>query len=92
MKFPGKRAVIAAAWPAEAAEWSELLEKLGFSERFCAGNGTETLRLVRAELPDVLLADEILPVLDGVTLSERISARRWRFSPAFCWCGRLECI
>ena len=31
MKSPGKRAVIAAAWPAEAAEWSELLEKLGFS-------------------------------------------------------------
>lgn len=72
MKFPGKRAVIAAAWPAEAAEWSELLEKLGFSELFCADNGAETLRLVRAELPDVLLADEILPVLDGVTLSERI--------------------
>ena len=72
MKFPGKRAVIAAAWPAEATEWSELLEKLGFSERFCADNGAETLRRVRAELPDVLLADEILSVLDGVTLSERI--------------------
>ena len=72
MKFPGKRAVIAAAWPAETAEWSELLEKLGFSERFCADDGAEALRLVRAELPDLLLADEILPVLDGVTLSERI--------------------
>lgn len=72
MKFPGKRAVIAAAWPAEAIAWSELLEKLGFSERFRAGSGAEALRLVRAELPDLLLADEILPVLDGVTLSERI--------------------
>ena len=80
MKFPGKQAVIAAAWPAEAAEWSELLEKLGFSERFCADNGAETLRLVRAELPDVLLADEILSVLDGVRVPmERTAAlNKWK--------------
>lgn len=74
MKFPGKRAVIAAAWPAEATAWAGLLEELGFTERICAENGAEALRVVRAELPDLLLADEILPVLDGITLSERILA------------------
>lgn len=74
MRFPGKRAVIAAAWPAEASAWVGMLEELGFSERICAENGAEALRLVRAELPDLLMVDEILPVLDGITLSERILA------------------
>lgn len=72
MKIPERRAVVAAAWPADAAIWAEWLGELGFSERFCARNGADALRLVRSELPDLLLADEILPAIDGVTLAGRI--------------------
>jgi len=41
-----------------------------------AANGEEALRLVEAELPDVVLADIRMPGMDGVALAERLQELR----------------
>lgn len=65
-------AVIATAFPEDARAVEPLLRKAGFSVVLEAEDGGRALRLVRERLPDLLLADAVLPVLDGVTLAERV--------------------
>lgn len=64
-------AVVATAFPEDAEAVKPLLQKAGFSVILAARDGAEALRLVRDRLPDLLLADAVLPVVEGVTLAER---------------------
>ncbi len=50
------------------------LSQLGF-EVFCAADGMEGLRKARAELPDVVLLDLMLPDLDGFSVCEILQAQ-----------------
>ncbi len=43
----------------------------GFAVR-CAANGAEGLRLFREQAPDIVVADVMMPVLDGFSLAEQI--------------------
>lgn len=45
----------------------------GFSVRE-AGNGEEALDLIRAQAPDIVLADIFMPRMDGVELAEQVRA------------------
>jgi class 3 adenylate cyclase len=49
------------------------LEELNY-ETLSAGNGEEALALVHAELPDLILLDIMMPVMDGFTVLERLKA------------------
>jgi signal transduction histidine kinase/ActR/RegA family two-component response regulator len=57
---PGNRAVVA-----------DLLGSLGFEVRE-AENGAAALALVEAERPDLVLMDILMPVMDGLTATERL--------------------
>lgn len=52
-----------------------LLEGAGYVVR-AAADGYEGLRLARAEVPDVIVVDLRMPVMDGVTFIE--TCRAWR--------------
>ena len=72
MRVRGARAVVAAAFPGDIAAVRQFLMRSGFSEIQEAGNGAEALRLVRDNLPDLLVAAAVMPVMDGVSLAEKI--------------------
>jgi signal transduction histidine kinase/DNA-binding response OmpR family regulator len=57
---PGNRAVVA-----------DLLGSLGFEVRE-AEDGAAALRMVEAERPDLVLMDILMPVMDGLTATERL--------------------
>lgn len=48
-------------------------EELGITEVFHARNGQEALEVIRQEWPEILLLDIRMPVMDGLTLLEKIS-------------------
>ena len=62
--------VVATALP--SAGLCARLTDAGFSRIATAGDGLTALRLVRDRLPDALVADAVLPVLNGETLIERV--------------------
>jgi adenylate cyclase len=49
------------------------LEELGYAT-ISAGNGQEALETVRAELPDLVLLDIMMPVMDGFTVLSHLKA------------------
>lgn len=50
-----------------------VLEQAGFRVR-CAGDGSEALRMVQTERPDLILMDLRMPVLDGYETTKRLKA------------------
>lgn len=66
------RAVIASAFPREREDVKAALNALGYEEIcFCAG-GAAALYEVRQRVTDALVADAVLPGLDGATLAKRV--------------------
>jgi len=55
------------------------LEIVGGWQVFAAGSGTEALRRARAELPDAVLLDVMMPGMDGPTTFSQLHA-----DPATC--------
>ena len=53
----------------------DLFELAGFSVR-SAVNGREGLRQIRAQLPDIVIADIMMPQMDGIAMLRRIRAQR----------------
>ena len=52
----------------------ELLENYGHAT-FTAANGQAALRIVETELPDLIISDVMMPIMDGYTLLESIKLR-----------------
>lgn len=53
----------------------DLFELAGFNVR-SATNGREGLRRIREQIPDLVIADIMMPVMDGVTMLRRIRTQR----------------
>ena len=71
----GRRcAVVASAFRPDRERVAALLNAAGFSEMIHAEDGLSALNAVRSRRPDALVADAVLPVMDGVTLAGRIGA------------------
>ena len=49
------------------------LKRKGFTV-LCAGNGQEGIDVAESEIPDIILMDLSLPVVDGWTAAERLKA------------------
>jgi len=58
----------------------DILELLRFNlsregcEVFCASSGEEALRLVRSEIPDLMVLDLMLPGIDGLEVARRLKS------------------
>jgi len=58
----------------------DILELLRFNlsregcEVFCASSGEEALRLVRSEIPDLMVLDLMLPGIDGLEVTRRLKS------------------
>lgn len=65
-------AVLAMSLPEESNRVRELLETVDFSEIVCVNDGRRALMAVRERLPDAVIADAVLPGLDGFELIRRI--------------------
>lgn len=72
MRLPCGHAIAAAALPGEAEAVRALLLDSGYSEVTCVSDGLSALRLAQLRLTDVIVADAVLPVLDGALVAERI--------------------
>ena len=51
-----------------------LLFQLNGFETFTANNGQHALELIRQRVPDIILSDYMMPVMDGVQLSQQLQA------------------
>jgi two-component system, OmpR family, response regulator MprA len=60
--------------PLIAAQLATPLQEEGYAVR-CARDGQTALRQVERDPPDLVLADVMMPRLDGVTLAERLRER-----------------
>ena len=49
------------------------LKRKGFTV-LCAKNGQEAINVAQSEIPDIILMDLSLPILDGWTAAERLKA------------------
>jgi len=67
----GRRVLVIDDDPDVQALMRETLESEGLEVR-CASNGEEGLRAVEAEVPDVVLLDLMMPVMDGITFLEHL--------------------
>jgi DNA-binding response OmpR family regulator len=54
----------------------DLLDEEGYRVR-CAFNGDAALREIAHEPPDLVLADVMMPQVDGVSLAKQLRARGW---------------
>jgi DNA-binding response OmpR family regulator len=54
----------------------DLLDEEGYRVR-CAFNGEAALREIAHEPPDLVLADVMMPQVDGVSLAKQLRARGW---------------
>jgi two-component system, sensor histidine kinase len=59
--------------PVNRAMLAELLSRLGFVVREAA-NGLEALERAQAEAPDLIVMDNLMPVMDGLTATRRLRA------------------
>lgn len=82
MRSSNGRAVVAAALPKESDAVAAMLRDSGFSEVVCVDNGLAALEQIRLKPTDVLVADMVLPVLDGVSLMKRVRMMSLEVQPA----------
>jgi len=82
MDVDRRRAVVASAFRSDAMTLCAQLSELGFREVAYAADGFEALGLVRDLRPDALIADAVLPSLDGSALIRRINAMPLTVVPA----------
>lgn len=54
--------------------WSLILVNEGYKVT-CASNGIEALECLKHDVPDLIVTDWIMPLMDGLTLSREIRAR-----------------
>lgn len=66
------RAIIAAVSENSISELRAMLESIGYTVSATATDGNTALELTRFMLPDLILAEAVLPGLDGPMLAERI--------------------
>lgn len=66
------RAILAAVSENNISELRAMLESIGYTVSATASNGNAALECVRSTLPDLVLAEAVLPGLDGPMLAERI--------------------
>ncbi|RKF35680.1 PleD family two-component system response regulator [Paraburkholderia fungorum] len=55
------------------AVWHFILSGEGYDVR-CAGNGAEALECLRQRVPDLVITDWMMPLLDGAELCRRMRA------------------
>lgn len=77
-----KRAVVASALPVESMRIQWHLQAAGFSEVECVSDGLSALRQVQNNLTDLVVADAVLPILDGPMLAARVSQMSLQVYPA----------
>jgi len=75
-------AVAATAFPEEAERIRLLLETAGFSRVISVSDGRAAEAAVNRCLPDALIAEQVLPGMDGLTLASRICAAPLTVHPA----------
>lgn len=75
-----KTAVVADISTEQTMHTARTLESAGYSVAI-ARDGSEALRICVEAAPDALVADAVLPVLDGVGLAKRVRAARIPFRP-----------
>lgn len=66
------RAIVASALPEEAEVLCGILKNAGFSEIICVSDGLSAVRQAQQTLADIIVADAVLPVLDGGAMAQRI--------------------
>lgn len=76
------RAVAAAALPSEREALQELLFQAGCGEVACVGDGPSALEQIRLKPTDLLVAEAVLPGLDGAALADRIGRLALTVRPA----------
>ena len=82
MRAQRGRAVAAGLSDADVDRAGDALARAGFSLAGRASDGAKALALVREAQPDLLLADAILPGIDGAALAERIRGLPLNVQPA----------
>ena len=76
------RAVAASALPEEAEALCGMLRCAGFSDIICVSDGLSAVRQAQCAPTDVIVADAVLPVLDGGAVAERIRSLPLNVCPA----------
>lgn len=82
MRMPRRRAVIASAMPDEVQKLRAALEEAGFSEIIGTSDGISALRRVQDAPTELVVADAVLPAMDGRTLAEKIAHESHPVMPA----------
>lgn len=72
--MPGRRVVVVEDEPLIRLDLVEMLREAGYQVVGEAGNGEAAIRMVRELLPDIVLMDVKMPVLDGVSAAEVLAA------------------
>lgn len=72
MPLPIRTAIAACSSPETIHSLALLLGESGITLEAVARNAAEAIELLKAGRPDLLIADMVLPVIDGATLAEHI--------------------
>lgn len=76
MRVPTRRVVVVEDEPLIRLDLVEMLTEAGYEVVGQAGDGEAAIRLVRELLPDIVLMDVKMPVLDGVSAAEVLAGER----------------
>jgi len=82
MQVSRGRAAVASALPEEAQALRGMLERAGFSDVICVSDGLSAVRQAQRAMTDVIVADAVLPVLDGRAMAERLASLPLSVYPA----------
>lgn len=80
MNRRAKTAVLADISPERAGRTARIMEDAGYSVTI-VHDGADALRQCLKRAPEVLVADAVLPVLDGIGLAKRVRAARLTLRP-----------
>ena len=82
MQASDGRVIAASALPEEAAALCGMLRRTGFSEIICVSDGLSVIRQAQSAPVDLVVADAVLPVLDGIAMAERLRNAPLNVHPA----------